>query len=202
MWVAEQETMEGGRVSRATVLCHGEPMSYGEAIERWQDDAAFREHCTTLIAGAPYRAALWETPPITRESAGRAFAFVLVESAPLAALAPDPEAFAAHFEAAGPGAEVAVFPNLGGDALLVAPCPLGPPESYTHLAAFLRGAPADQRHAFWQSLGAAVAGRLGDRPLWLSTNGLGVAWLHARLDSRPKYYSYAPYREGGRVHPD
>jgi hypothetical protein len=45
-----------------------------------------------------------------------------------------------------------------------------------------------------RATGAAVAARLSARPLWLSTSGLGVAWLHVRLDSRPKYYSYAPYR--------
>jgi len=39
----------------------------------------------------------------------------------------------------------------------------------------------------------------GDR-LWISTAGLGVTWLHVRIDSSPKYYTHAPYRmlqEGG-----
>jgi len=31
-------------------------------------------------------------------------------------------------------------------------------------------------------------------PTWLSTAGGGVAWLHVRLDTRPKYYRYNPYR--------
>jgi hypothetical protein len=31
-------------------------------------------------------------------------------------------------------------------------------------------------------------------PEWLSTAGAGVSWLHVRLDDRPKYYGYAPYR--------
>ena len=31
--------------------------------------------------------------------------------------------------------------------------------------------------------------------LWLSTAGLGVYWLHLRLDTRPKYYSFQPYRK-------
>ena len=197
MWSAQQDILDDGHVHRTTVLHDGQPISYADTIGRWQDDAAFREHCSALIAGAPYRAALWETPPITQDSAGRAFEFVLVDCPPLTAMTPDPDAFAAHFEAAGPGASVAVFPNLGHDALLVAPCPRGPHQTYAHLAAFLRSAPDEQRHTFWQALGAAVADRLSDRPLWLSTNGLGVPWLHARLDSRPKYYSHAPYRESG-----
>jgi hypothetical protein len=31
------------------------------------------------------------------------------------------------------------------------------------------------------------------QPIWLSTAGMGVAWLHIRLDERPKYYSHKPY---------
>ena len=35
--------------------------------------------------------------------------------------------------------------------------------------------------------------RTGD-PVWLSTNGDGVSWLHVRTDERPKYYTHGPYR--------
>lgn len=38
-----------------------------------------------------------------------------------------------------------------------------------------------------------MTARVGTRPVWLSTAGAGVAWLHVRLDDRPKYYSYRPY---------
>ena len=31
-------------------------------------------------------------------------------------------------------------------------------------------------------------------PVWVSTAGAGVSWLHVRLDDRPKYYGYQPYR--------
>jgi hypothetical protein len=36
--------------------------------------------------------------------------------------------------------------------------------------------------------------RVSAKPVWLSTAGGGVAWLHVRLDDRPKYYAHAPYR--------
>jgi len=146
-----------------------------------------------MLADAPYRAYLWETPPITMHSSGRAFEFVLVDSPQLARSVPDPDTFASHFEATGLGGGVAAFPNLGGDAFLVAPTPHAPFKAYTHLAAFMRAAPAEQRHKFWQTVGSNFTDRLGARPLWLSTNGLGVAWLHARLDTRPKYYTFQPY---------
>ena len=36
---------------------------------------------------------------------------------------------------------------------------------------------------------------LGSQPLWLSTAGGGVDWLHMRLDKRPKYYRHLPWRD-------
>ncbi len=83
---------------------------------------------------------------------------------------------------------------LGRDAILVVPCSEAPPEAYGHLAAFSRDAPAEQQHAFWKLVGESVASRLSTKPVWLSTAGAGVSWLHVRLDDRPKYYGHAPYR--------
>ena len=53
--------------------------------------------------------------------------------------------------------------------------------------------PAAVRHDVLRVLGDAVHEKISDAPLWVSTNGAGVAWLHVRLDSTPKYYSYRPY---------
>jgi hypothetical protein len=88
------------------------------------------------------------------------------------------------------------FPNLGGDAVLVAPCPGGSPQAYPHLAAFVRAAPMYQQHALWRRVGEAVDAWIGatSDPVWVSTAGQGVFWLHVRLDSRPKYYNYELYR--------
>jgi hypothetical protein len=35
---------------------------------------------------------------------------------------------------------------------------------------------------------------VSDERRWLSTSGLGVSWLHMRLDSTPKYYNWQPYK--------
>lgn len=59
----------------------------------------------------------------------------------------------------------------------------------------MRQAPEPQKHALWQRVGAAMQRRLSAKPVWLSTAGAGVPWLHVRLDDRPKYYGHAPYRE-------
>ena len=51
------------------------------------------------------------------------------------------------------------------------------------------------RDALWRAVGDALRTRLGSRPTWVSTSGLGVSWLHVRLDRLPKYYTHAPYRD-------
>ena len=105
----------------------------------------------------------------------------------------DGGAFAGHFRT---DREVVTFGNIGGDALLVAPCPEGVGTDFSHLASFTKTASPSAQHALWTEVGDALTSRIGTRPIWLSTAGHGVAWLHVRLDSRPKYYSYEPYRKG------
>jgi len=183
-------------VRRIDLRRDGTAATYAQVLECWQRDPAFVAFFTGLLADVPFGAYFWETPPVTRASAARDFAFVLVESSALARIRPDPGAFAGPLEAAGPGAEVTAFANLGGDAFLVAPCTGTGSAAYPHLAAFSRTAPGALQQAFWRLVGSSLTERLSDRPLWLSTSGLGVAWLHARIDSYPKYYTYAPYRRG------
>jgi hypothetical protein len=161
-------------------------------VEAWRHDAAFRAWFGDLLAAVSFAAFRWETPSVTTATVGRPFEFVLVDS-PGLAQAPDAGAFDEHFRAA-PEASVVSFANLGGDAILIVPRPLAPLTTYGHIAAFVRGAPEPQRHALWQAVGEAMATRIGAKPVWLSTAGAGVAWLHVRLDDRPKYYAFAPYR--------
>ena len=170
-----------------------------------------------------------------------------------------PADFAEHLAApcaARDGA--AAFPNLGRDAMLVAPCDLGAaedrvparrprgpttlndkrhaaedaaaaeardaaaraavpldtrargaysipratgrplrPTRYGHVANFVRGAPEAQVVALFKKVGEtfeALVAQRGARPVWLSTEGSGVPWLHVRMDSRPKYYHTAAYK--------
>lgn len=169
-------------------------LSYREVVEGWAQDDAFRSFFMNLLEIAPYEAFFWETPPITWATYDRDFEFVWLESPSLASVRPEPSAFAEHFGSGADPSRIATFWNLGKDALLVAPMPVVEAVAYAHLGAFSRRAPAEQRHALWRSVGAAVAQQLSESPLWLSTAGLGVHWLHLRLDWRPKYYRHAPYR--------
>lgn len=192
MWTAHSEELEDGRGLRFIVAYDSRPATVAEVIRAWQGDAVFRSQFNALLADAPYTAFRWETPAVTAGTvAEQPFEFVLLDN-PGLARRPDLKAFAEHF--AGAQAGVATFANLGGDALMVVPCPVAEPAAYGHLAAFVRRAPELQQHALWQAVGEAMARRIGVKPVWLSTAGAGVSWLHVRLDDRPKYYGFAPYR--------
>jgi hypothetical protein len=195
MWTPRSEQLNSGRVIKVTIDLGSSPVSYAEVLRRWQNDADFRSLFIGLLSDAPFSAFRWETPAITTPTANRPFEFVLLDSPGLASK-PDAGAFAEHFDAASETG-VVEFANLGKDAIMVVPCPRAPLSAYGHLGAFVRQAPESQRHALWTLVGAAMQRRLSAKPVWLSTAGAGVSWLHVRLDDRPKYYGYAPYRDAG-----
>ncbi|MEO8223429.1 MAG: hypothetical protein ABI661_01385 [Gammaproteobacteria bacterium] len=194
MWTSRHAQLPGDRAIRVTIGRESSGLSTAEVLQLWRSNPGFRDFFNSLLAKAPFAGFRWETPPITAVTAKCAFEFVLLDS-PGLERQPDPQAFASHFAGQRP-AGVVEFANLGGDARLVVPCPGGGLAAYGHIGTFVRVAPEAQRHALWQAVGAAMERRLSVRPVWLSTAGAGVAWLHVRLDDRPKYYGYAPYRSG------
>jgi hypothetical protein len=108
---------------------------------------------------------------------------------------------------------VAVFDNLGRNATLIAPKPINNNNGndanendnnnndhfYVHLARFCRNAsPPEQISEFWKTVASEYLWRLNNnnnkRPIWLSTSGMGIAWLHVRLDLVPKYYTFQQFK--------
>ncbi len=170
-----------------------EPVTFRRFFELLGTNDNFADWYSETLAAFEAEAFYWELPPLTTATIDRDAEFVLIEAPMLARFPPEPAPFSSYFERA-PDEDVIVFPNLGGDAVMVVPCPQGPDEHYPHLAAFLRGADKQQVRALWHGTAKQMLRNIGARPTWLSTAGGGVAWLHVRLDSRPKYYSHAPYR--------
>lgn len=191
MWNISMKELDDAPGRRFYVMHEGQAATYHEVLESLQSDAAFRQRLNTALAEAPYSAFRWETPQVTKDTQDRPFEFVILDS-PGLARRPDEKAFADYYHQAEE--DVTVFANLGRDAILVVPTPLADYSAYGHLAAFVRNAPEIQRHALWKAVGEAMIARLSDKPVWLSTAGAGVSWLHMRLDDRPKYYGYQPYR--------
>lgn len=191
-WSVVEREIEGGR--HYALAEGGKPLTRGRVLDLLTGDAGFADWYSAVLAGSPFRAFYWENPPLDSRRLARPAEFVLMDAPELAGMRPDAETFSGHF-GSSPGTTVVSFANLGGDALLVVPEPRARHEVYPQLAAFLRRGPREQVRELWQATGSEVRARLDDTPLWLSTSGTGVAWLHVRLDRRPKYYQYAPYRE-------
>jgi len=184
------------RLDHRTVRFHAAKntrlLSWGEVLALWTDNQAFAKDFSTVLSNASNAAFRWETPRLLRRDLDEPFEFVVVDAPDLPEHA-DPEPFAEHFRNAR-DRSVVRFDNLGGDAELVVPCPIADDGAYVHLARFVREAPADQQCELWHQVGLAMEGRVDDRPVWLSTAGGGVAWLHVRLDDSPKYYAHTPYQ--------
>lgn len=190
-WKLESERVPGG--SRKRIFAGGDALSFAGLLQGLRDDDAFCNWYSACLAEAEPEAYFWEHPPLSAELVERPAEFVLIEAPELSRLHPDPEPFRRHFRQR-PG-DVATFRNLGGDAVLVAPVPADAECAYVHLAQFVRHAPGEQVRNLWRCVSKAVQEALRERPVcWLSTSGLGVAWLHVRIDARPKYYQYRPYR--------
>lgn len=181
----------GRRLSQVTR--EDEPLHNAAALAALATDASFRAALSSWLANEPFAAFFWELPPLSLERVHEPFEFVVSDAPGLHRVIADTSPFREPLGVAGADG-IAEFENLGGDAWLITPEPRGEQASYAHLASFVRGAPEAQRDALFQRLGEAAQHRLSQRPLWISTSGLGVYWLHVRLDTWPKYYQYGPYK--------
>ena len=192
MWQASTINHNSNTTLQFQISEKDEPLSFAQVIERWQNSALFRSYFNTLLAEVPFEAFYWEVAPTTLAQTSLTFEFVVINSAPLGHIIPDQSAFQEYFMA---GKAVVDFLNLGKDAHLLVPTPIGNASCYAHLAQFVRHAPAAQQDEFWEKVGELYGAGLNNQPLWLSTAGLGVSWLHLRLDSRPKYYRHEGYKK-------
>ena len=171
-----------------------QPMSWQQVLDGWKNSREFREVFFSFLRNAPYDAYRWETPPLTKDRLQQPFECILLDS-PYLQTRVDIVSFQQHFQQAKSGESVLNFMNLGRDARLIVPTPVEPLQACAHLASFVREVPQVNNHDLWKMVGEVVPQELGDQPRWLSTAGGGVAWLHVRIDHRPKYYGYTPYRQ-------
>eukprot|EP01041_Mallomonas_annulata_P007837 gene7837-16028_t len=146
----------------------------------------------------PHSALFWECPPISHLTiTSTNFQFVLIHAEALESITADPEAFSNKFQQNNN--MILKFHNLGGDALLLVPRPLETVDSsaYAHLAKFIKLAPSSQIDSILIEVANSIIEQVfhdKTKKLWTSTSGLGVSWLHIRLDSYPKYYNWLEYK--------
>lgn len=192
MYQFQKNTLVEGASGKYILYRKDEQLGYGDFLSFLQNDEDFRSFFIELLSGIPFRAWQWETPPVTASNTDQPFEFVIHNSRGID-LSPDPGPFRSYFRDLPEQESIAVFDNLGGDARLIAPAPIQRDLNYSHIGVFTKNAPMKQQHALWQKTGEVTGALLTERLLWLNTAGGGVAWLHVRLDSRPKYYRHRPY---------
>lgn len=190
MWQTIKETIQQD-TTKYIIQENGNTLTRKEVINYWKTNQVFRKFYNQILVDAAFAAFYWENPSITESELEEDYEFVLVNSNALLKVNPEPTTFKDYFK---DDKGVVVFPNLGKDALLVVPTPLSDSKNYTHLASFVRSAPETQIDAFWKALGGAYEKAISEKRKWLSTAGLGVYWLHIRIDSRPKYYKHSNYK--------
>jgi hypothetical protein len=188
------EIGDGGG-SIVSIIEESETLTIREVLAGWRGSEPFRDLFVAELAASPYRAFFWEMPPVSLEVLTNPFECAVIGSEALAGMRADDSDFAEYL--IGAADSVASFPNLGGDALLIAPSKISNADCYAHFAAFLRGGPRGQQHALFHLLATETENLLNaGRRFWISTSGLGVPWVHVRLDTSPKYYQYRPYADG------
>lgn len=195
-WLAKPSIIEADKVIKYCITSHdGAALSFGDALTLWQENDDFCQFFNKLLAESSFTAYRWETPSVTKRTLTRPFEFVLVHWPMFASRSTDASTFRDYFGNDNTNSGVVTFRSLGKDSTLVVPTPIVSSKYYGHLAAFVRFAPESQTRALWRTAGTTLLKLLSDKPLWLNTAGGGVAWLHVRLDSRPKYYMHAAYKE-------
>ena len=194
MWTVQRDQPGSIHTLRLRFYASEDRLSYAALLRALVEDESFRELVLNEMRAAPYVAFRWETPPLDSTKSEQPFECLLHDSPELDVPA-DPTDFNTYFQT---GTEVVTFKNLGGDATLIVPCPIAKSANYSHIGSFHRSAPLSQQHAFWIAVANAALAKIGPLPLWLSTAGGGVDWLHMRLDDRPKYYRHLPWRNWTR----
>ncbi len=195
MWQAPSKEIKPGRIIQFRLLKDERELTIDEVIQYWIKDGAFRQFYNDLLAQNNFPAFFWEHPAVTEQSLYHPYEFVLIKTDLFEGLRADIGPFSSYFATEN---EVVAFANVRGDAQLIVPTPkTNGYECYKHLASFTRRAPSSQIDAFWQAVGKSFRSYIGSSPKWLSTSGLGVHWLHVRIDTRPKYYQYSDYRKSG-----
>lgn len=166
------------------------PATYEQALTGLQDEALFRSLLINTLRTQPFFTYKWETPALSTQLSGRQFEFVLTE-APWLDRTADSSDFSTHLIHRED--DVVEFTNLGGDAQLLVPTDRDPATNYCHLGSFTLTAPEHQQHALWQAVGKMGLKLMNNEPIWISTAGDGVPWLHMRFDQTPKYYVHTEF---------
>jgi len=167
-------------------------ISFREVFELWETDTDFTNFYVQALKDFGFQAFFWEHPGLTQKTIERSYECILQKSKTLDRGTINEKAFEDYIHTA----DVAVdFLNLGKSARLVIPTKKSEAEIYKHFGSFIFNAENDQIQALFNRIGTIVQQEIKEKPMiWLNTAGMGVIWLHVRMDTKPKYYKTKNYK--------
>jgi hypothetical protein len=198
MWRTNRSSLDQARGAKVTIDVQGRLASFSEVVQGWRNDEGFRVFFIEALKSTPFSGFFWEMPPIVTSTLSRPFEYVTIQTNAFQSMAADPLPFISQLDnQSRDSSSVVSFRNLGGDALLLVSRETTAAHAYSHIGAFVRAAPIEQIHELLMAMAVNILSILGSssQPLWVSTSGLGVPWLHIRFDRHPKYYAHKPYRD-------
>ena len=177
---------------RLKVLKNDRLISFQEVFKLWENDSEFIDFYVQSLKDFTFKAFFWEHPGLTKQTLDKPYECVLQKSSRLDSQTLNEEAFADYLDTENAAED---FLNLGKNARLVIPTKQSKAEIYKHFGSFIFNAEALQIQAFFNKVGAVVQQEIENKPMiWLNTSGMGVIWLHVRMDTKPKYYKTKNYK--------
>ena len=161
-------------------------LSFREVFELWKSSAEFVLFYKNELIELGFKAFYWEHPALKVDYLDKRYECILQKSRPLEQLPANESAFKDYISGED---GVVDFMNLGKNARLVVPTKKSEEEIYNHFGRFIRFAENQQIIEVFERIGTLIEdGSRQNEIIWLNTAGLGVIWLHVRMDTRPKYY--------------
>lgn len=191
MWTAF-EIVSTSQNIRFGIKEDGSPISNRKFLQLLSDSKMFRTFYNQFLADSDFEAFFWENKPISDQTLDGEYECNIINTNFLAGRSPDSQTFSDYFNESE---NIVTFPNLAKDAELIVPCPKKENSSYTHIGNFVRKAGENQIDDLWKVTGSETLRSIDSKPRWLSTSGLGVFWLHIRIDTIPKYYQTTEYKK-------
>lgn len=194
MYFTKSTTVLSPGKDRLTLSQEGRLLSFEKVLSLWTEDPSFRKFYWQTLIEHGSEGCFWEHPRLNQQTAGRPYECVITRTKAFGAFSADQRPFDDVFDLQG---TVSCFINLSGSAWLIAPNPVDDQATDCRdLISFCRSAPEKLLHGFWIAIGGEVTKAIASDSdfQYLSTHGLGVLWLHVRLERRPKYYHHKAYK--------
>lgn len=147
----------------------------------------FRNEIINIFIDSQFTDVFWEFPQYSANTSNNLAEFMLIESFPFGQA--DSSSFAEHLKNKEDN-QVVIFKNLSGDTKLIAINSHNTGnQTFCHIMEFMKKTSYENKHNLLIKIGKEmIIYTNSTKPVYLSTHGHGVPWLHVRICSKPKYY--------------